>query len=1134
MRVPAMTRTKLWLATAGTLALFLILALAAALLLHPKGLQWLVVAAVVVLGAVAAGLVYFYLSRRLQGTAAPDDTVDAAAAAARNRLAAAGSPKHLPTILVLGPPGSTKSTVVTESGLEPELIAGEARRGVATPTTVNVWFAQGTVLVEAGGALLDEPARWNRLLRHFRPGRFRAALTGRAQAPRLALVCYPCDELLRPGAAESIASSAQALRERLLEVARQFGVRLPVYVLFTRADRFPHFTEYVRSLSREEAQEVLGATLPALPPVAAALHAERETQRLADTFRGLVRSLALRRGDLLGREVDGAVRASAYELPRELRKASDAAVRFLVELTRPSHLGISPFLRGFYFTGVRPVVVDDGVAAVTPVRSDGAIAATGVFDARSLMGGGAPAPAAARTGRRVPEWVFLRRLFPEVILADRAAAGATAGGSRVHALRRAGLAAAAVAFLVLAAGFTTSFVSNRGLEARALSAARAAPRPEDAAAGVASTDALRRLDGLRAEAARLRAYETSGTPLHLEWGLYSGSALLPEMRQAYFRVFDRLLWQGTRARMLASLQALPTSPDATSAYGTTFDALKAHLVTTTYPDSSSGSFLGPVLLRYWADATPDAERTDLARRQFEFFGAELPHGNPFPAPADAQLVDRTRRFLAQFGDEQRVYAALLSEANTRAPSIQFSRLAPDAAPSVRDEVIVPGAFTRTGWTYVQARLRDVSKLFNSEPWVVGPAAAAPRDQARLARTLADQYAAEYVARWRAFLVGASVGGLSGPEDVSRTLGRLSDPRSPLLRLLSLASTNTAVDTSRVAPAFVAVRAVVPAGASEKLILPPNADYIKGLTGTKAALDQVLAAPPGQRGGMMGQVAPAVDQARGAVMQIAQGFPIDGPGRDAGAEVRRLLEAPLNALGGVVQALPSADANGKGKSFCRSIAPSLAKYPFNPRSTADATLEELGQLFQPGSNAFSQYAGQLQDLVVPSGSGWAAKIGATPAPSPAFVAFLNRASSISHALYEGEGQGPVVAFTLKPQTSADLTDITVSVDGQTHTFTRTNTASYPFTWDGTHQPHDARISKRVGNVDTPLLQGTPGPWALFRLLQQADWQRAGNGWTLRWRLPQGGELTADLAFAKGTPVFKSDFFGGLSCVSEVVR
>jgi type VI secretion system protein ImpL len=194
-----MNRKKLWLATIGTFLVFVLLAVLAAVLLHPHGRDWIMLAGVLVLGLLAAVVVYFFLAARLPQKAkgaSPDDAVDAAAAAARARLAAAGSPGRLPTVLILGPTGGAKSTIVSESGLGPELVAGEVRRGDVFPTTVNVWYAQGTVFVEAGGALLEQPDRWLRMLRHFRPRRLAAALTGKPQAPRLALVCFPCDELL--------------------------------------------------------------------------------------------------------------------------------------------------------------------------------------------------------------------------------------------------------------------------------------------------------------------------------------------------------------------------------------------------------------------------------------------------------------------------------------------------------------------------------------------------------------------------------------------------------------------------------------------------------------------------------------------------------------------------------------------------------------------------------------------------------------------------------------------------------------------------------------------------------------------------------------------------------------------------
>ena len=66
---------------------------------------------------------------------------------------------------------------------------------------------------------------------------------------------------------------------------------------------------------------------------------------------GIVSALAARRGQLLGRESVAERRLAAYELPREMGKLSAPLSRFLIDVCRPMHLGVSPQLRGFYFVG---------------------------------------------------------------------------------------------------------------------------------------------------------------------------------------------------------------------------------------------------------------------------------------------------------------------------------------------------------------------------------------------------------------------------------------------------------------------------------------------------------------------------------------------------------------------------------------------------------------------------------------------------------------------------------------------------------------------------------------------------------------------------------------------------------------
>src|SRR5690606_19341694 len=303
-----------------------------------------------------------------------------------------------------------KTTIVTRSGLEPELLAGEITRGDAVVPTraLNVWYADEAIFVEAGGKLLAEPARWARLVKHLRPSRLAALLPGRGQAPRAAVVCFGCDELMKPGAAESIVAQARTLRERLIELAGGLGIRLPVYVVFTKADRLPYFADFVRSWTTDETAELLGATLPLAPRAETGSYAERAAARVNAAIDGIFHSLAARRLDVLPRETGEEVRAGAYEFPRELRKVAPLATQFLVDLCRPSQLGVSPFLRGFYFTGVRPLVIEEaGYAPAAPAApSGGAVDATSVFDARALMAQQQAAQSAPRGTRRVPEWAF--------------------------------------------------------------------------------------------------------------------------------------------------------------------------------------------------------------------------------------------------------------------------------------------------------------------------------------------------------------------------------------------------------------------------------------------------------------------------------------------------------------------------------------------------------------------------------------------------------------------------------------------------------------------------------------------------------------------------------------------------------
>ncbi len=221
---------------------------------------------------------------------------------------------NLPGLFVVGESGSAKTSVVQHSGLEPELLAGHTgQEKIPVPTrAANLWFARQFILAEAGGPLLSEPAKWAKFVKKLAPGRLHSVFGKGTQAPRAALVCIDCESFMKPGAAEALGSSCERLRTRLREISQYLGISLPVYVLFTRADRLQFFQDYVRNLTNEEGTQVLGATLP-MVSYAGEVYAEQETARVTTAFDNLAYSLADKRLAYLPREYDVTKRPSQYE-----------------------------------------------------------------------------------------------------------------------------------------------------------------------------------------------------------------------------------------------------------------------------------------------------------------------------------------------------------------------------------------------------------------------------------------------------------------------------------------------------------------------------------------------------------------------------------------------------------------------------------------------------------------------------------------------------------------------------------------------------------------------------------------------------------------------------------------------------
>jgi len=1096
------------------------------------------------LGALATFFVIWYL-RKLDPAAGPatPDSINLATLLrdADNRIRQSGRAKSLaamPLVYVIGDENSAKTQTILQAGIDPELIAGNVYQdGAVVPTQLaNIWLAGNFILVEAGGALLRQPSLWLKLIKSTLPARLGSAFSKSSRLPaRSVVICVSIERLLAPNTAEQIRALAQTLNERLRQLSQTLGIALPAYVLFTKLDNIAPFGEYVGRLSEEEVKAPIGLLLASLDS-GSGLYTEQATSLISTRFDQLLFALSEFRLEVLSRGGELQDLARAYEFPRDLRKLRSGIVAFLAEVARPSQIGVNPFLRGFFFTGMRAHMVEDvvdvGPARIQPTPTSDA-GATRIFSLAGIQASQAPTPQRRAGMRKVPQWVFLPQVFSRILFSDKSALEASQLSTRTSFLQRFFLATAAVLLLCLLSLFTISFFKNRALEERVAQAASASVVPVSSGAYASVTD-LQKLDALRSILDELDRNRKDGAPFLSKMGLYRGNALFPIACRAYSNKFRTLLLSPTQANIVARLHALPLVPKPEDDYGATYRPLKAYIMTTSNPDPDNAQdtqeFLPSALLTEWTgNGVPPSDVSALAQAQFAFYAGLLPDTSACFATAGGApndiAVAQARAYLNGFQGFQHVYQAMLAAANRKAAGLTFNGTFSGSSLYIIDTSPVAGAFTKDGFTFMQNAISHPEPYYSGEEWVL-KSNAPPMDKVALTAQLKQVYTTDYIKAWRDYLNKAQFVGYKNFAEAGTKLPALDSNASAILELFSLVSIHTAVAYPEIASAFQPPQTIVPPNSVDnRLIVASNQAYIQALQGLEVAVKTVAQNPLSANDPAAAQqVTQAAINAEQASENLAHGFNPD-PSRGIDKTSLALLEAPIESAKALASKAPATAAGGGAKTFCAQIAPVMAKFPFNPQSTAEATPDEVAQAFAPGSGAFSQfYNNTLKQLVVPQGSQFVPAPGSTVPINPSFLDFLNRAQKVSTALFSS-GPQPSLDFTLTEVRSPSASDAVLTIDNQQIT-----AAGQSMTIHWVSRPDGKTSVTSSGNSSTP----PGGPWSVFHLGFQATHIPPN---LLRYSLQMNSQTNGVALFSASGPgaaLLDPQFMKGFQCVANVAR
>lgn len=276
---------------------------------------------------------------------------------------------ELPWYLMIGNPGSGKTSVILNSGLNFPLADRFGRNslsGLGGTRQCDWWFTNEAVFIDTAGRYTSQDSNneqdrsaWLTFLSLLTRYRKRRPING-------VIVTISMQELLT-ATPDQRAQQARIIRARLDELTEQFNLPFPVYLMLTKLDLLAGFNEYFSDLAGDDSEQVWGFTL-----TRNAENAETAAPVPLDSLNKEMNCLLTRLNEkLLTRlqhERNPTKRASIVGFPQQFEIMKPLLIDFLNLTFSASRYTRQPQLRGLYFCSAKQegAPIDRLAAAVVP------------------------------------------------------------------------------------------------------------------------------------------------------------------------------------------------------------------------------------------------------------------------------------------------------------------------------------------------------------------------------------------------------------------------------------------------------------------------------------------------------------------------------------------------------------------------------------------------------------------------------------------------------------------------------------------------------------------------------------------------------------------------------------------------
>jgi type VI secretion system protein ImpL len=1015
---------------------------------------------------------------------------------------------ELPWYIIIGAPGSGKTTALVNSGLNfplEEEFGRAALQGTGGTRNCDWWITDEAVILDTAGRYTTQDTQevdkieWKGFLGLLKKYRPRQPING-------VLLTLSVADLLESNQ-DQRSQHYSTLKTRLSELQDSFGIELPVYLWVTKADLMAGFSEFFGNYTAEQRKQVWGFTFPYKNRNRSTVESFDEEWKLLQA-----RIFELQDGQL-ARETELPRLSSIYSLPQEMA-GLELIIREAIEVVfRTSKQVIKPLLRGIYFSsGTQDGTAFDRILSTLRRNFSNDRGKDSSNDSRrGALGHG--------------KSYFLHNLFTNLIFKETHLAGRNIRWEqRTKWLTYVGYTVSVLALVGAIGAWLVSYANNKtylvqvGSDTENLSEA-VTSYPQN------SGDLLSML-GLLDGAMNLGdmpTFKRDFPYLSYRYGLYQGG----KVGVAASATYAQLLKDGLLPIIAKRLESQLRQPPVDN-LEYLYNALKAYLML------YGAEHYDPSYLRQWisADARryllPDAETSTMEQMDVHLdslFVDDRVVSSPFPI--NDELVAQTRQKLASLTTAQRVYLRLRARLE-KVDLPEFNILdvgGPQAANLlVRRSKLplnrgIPGLFTYQGYWDVFSKQvnKAAAEMSDDEGWVMGFASKTAKTkvdeaaQNKLANEVRMAFLRDYADIWEQYLGDVQLIPSDSLQSSIQRLRLLSAPDSPLLLFLravvketTLLRENNGVDNRSMLDR--AKRRVLNTKNEIERIVGPVVPMTAGDRKLERIVDDRFAplrrliGPPGIQGGgaPIDTTLKVLDEYYGTLMAadaaIRSGNP--PPAQDSAVRLRAeaaKLPQPMRSMVDQVAASSSAqtthlvrasigaDLNSTVGNFCRRAV--AERYPLRRNATVDVVPEDFARLFAPGGMMDDFFNKNLASIVDSSTWTFKKNIDGSWAGGSGSLAAFQKAAVIRDVFFRNGGRVPSLRLEIKPiEMDPSIANMSLDVDGTVVRYSHGPQVAQSVTWPGPGGRNVVLLQINGQGFGDAGLQAD-GPWALYRFFDK---------------------------------------------------